>query len=172
MSSPNVPVTASRGINADILLSEIRFEVELAWQRKASLENRAFAVFTLNLAVATLYLAIRPQTKVDEITLGTWAAGCLIATFAFLIASMVGAVVAVLPRQYPQLSTSKMTILAGQTETNVPFDEVFAKARLRNLQDVEKKNQTKAIIISWVLIGSGCMVVGFVGVFVLNYLGL
>lgn len=158
------------GRNSAILLDEIRLEVDIAWQRKASLENRAFAVLTLNLAVATLYLAIRTQISIDEITVGSAAFWALAATFLFLLSSTIGAVVAVIPRGYPKMNIARMDWLASRIDSNIPFDVVFAKSRLGNLATAHDMNQWKALVISWVLVGSGLMVVGFVGVVVLNYL--
>jgi hypothetical protein len=162
--------TSRRDRNFEVIREEIQIEMDSIWARKVSLESRAFAVFTLNLAIATLYLAIRSQANLDTIYPGKPSFVVLIITFIVMGASTVLAILVALPGRWPGLGVPALDKLVKKSGSSPwPYDYVFAKAKLKRLERAREANQLKAKLMIASFITSGATLITFAVVIAFNW---
>lgn len=142
------PSTQRVGDNLEALASVANAEVEREWQRRVSLEARAFAIFTLNLAAATLYLVMQQGFSLAQPTPGSVIHTVLMVSLGAVVGSTVLAIVVAIPWGHTSLNGAVIQMLADKIDT---LDEDYrwniAKAQSIIIQATYKVNLAKAIVL-------------------------
>ena len=156
-------------LNIRVLYERLQSETEAAWARKAAHEGRAFAIFTLNLGVVTLYLVVLDVVGLHTVSATPASAFFFIVSIIAIAASTVAAVAVALPSRYPAL---KLTVLKKMAEKwdsdDARYDEVIVDGQIKALEQTHKTNKWKALWVRAALIASGAVVVSFLLAIVTN----
>ncbi len=144
------------------LSARLDSELQLAGQRKTSFENRAFAIFTLNLRVATLYLALKEPLGLATLTATAPFFPILIGTMVASAVSIVAAIVGAWPGLYPIFKPAGFTTMLDKVREDATDlrDDLMPK-RIEQLRRVTATNRRKSVWICISLVLVGVTILGF-----------
>ena len=169
--SPEAEAAVQANITA--LSERVAAEYETAWARKTSLEARSFALFTLTLGIATLYLAVREQLKLGDFAPGSLGFLALVASLTLTGLSTVAAIVAGLPGFYPDFKIGEFQKYIGLAfDPDIRIAEGLIHVQVEQLERTVRTNRRKATWIAVAFVFAGLSVIGFAGAIVASTLGL
>jgi hypothetical protein len=159
--------------NIAALSERVTAEYQTAWARKTSLESRAFALFTLTLGIATLYLAVREQLKLGDFPPGSLGFIVLTAALVLTGVSTLAAIIGGWPGYYADFKFGTFSdFLAKSYDPDVILEEGMLHLRIEQLEGTVRTNRRKAIWITIAFAAAGASVIGFAGAIVWKTLGL
>lgn len=126
-------------------------ETELAVCRSAvtTLENRAFAVLTLDVAAVTLYLAVRDRIAWDPVTVGSAGFWAFCVAVALVALSVIVAASCAMPARPDDLP---IEVLLGDADT-VATARVAQLARMRRLVRGRTWRTRLAVVLALAALG-------------------
>lgn len=131
---------------AAMLAAYVDSEFDYEWRRKTSLETRAFALVTANLAMVTLYLAVRAQSTLLAVIQGGAPRCFAVVAFALIAISTFAAVISAAPMRYAGPHPDAFQELANslQSEKAASVQKEIIEARIAQLSRAFEANNRKA----------------------------
>jgi hypothetical protein len=145
----------------DQLSNYLARELSDEWQRKASVENRAFALISASLAIAALFFAAGDQLDLFPQLAASPSPGLLIIALVAVSASVLSALLAALPLSYRAPKTKAIDELIRDLP-HLSSSEVAAEllqTQLEQLKSARRSNGAKAILIYLSYVSIGCAAV-------------